>query len=56
MAAGRWGLADRLIRWASGELHNMGVSKLRLAVTDENVPAVSLYRKLGFTRDGPWPP
>lgn len=50
----RQGLAQHLIRWASGELNGLGIRKLRLAVTDSNKPAVSLYQKLGFVRDGPW--
>lgn len=51
----RTGLARHLICWASGELHALGVRRFRLAVTDANTPAVSLYRKLGFSREGPWP-
>ncbi len=52
----RQGLGTHLMRWASSALHGRGVEKLRLAVTDANEPALALYHKLGYLRDGPWPP
>lgn len=52
----RHGLGTHLMRWASSALHTMSVEKLRLAVTDSNEPALALYQKLGYSRDGPWPP
>ena len=52
----RHGLGTHLMRWASSVLRIHGVERLRLAVTDTNVPALALYHKLGYRRDGPWPP
>ncbi len=52
----RLGLGTHLMRWASSTLRLRGVEKLRLAVTDTNVPALALYHKLGYLRDGAWPP
>ncbi len=52
----RHGLGTHLMRWAASALRARGVERLRLAVTDTNEPALALYHKLGYLRDGPWPP
>jgi ribosomal protein S18 acetylase RimI-like enzyme len=44
----RKGLGIMLMRAAEGELKAMGVKKVKLAVTKENEPAVSLYKGMGF--------
>lgn len=52
----RRGFGYHLMSWASADLHGRGIELLRLAVTDTNEPALALYGKLGYVRDGPWRP
>jgi hypothetical protein len=49
----RRGMAACLIRTAARALVSAGHRELRLVVTDGNVPAQRLYRKLGFAQGAP---
>lgn len=41
-------LAERLIRQCLHNLHETGIEKLSLLVTENNAPAMRLYKRLGF--------
>lgn len=41
-------LAELLIRQSLHNLSAMGIHKLSLCVTEDNAPAMSLYKRLGF--------
>ncbi|MBS1954257.1 MAG: GNAT family N-acetyltransferase [Cyanobacteria bacterium SZAS-4] len=42
------GLAELLIRQCLHNLHQKGIARLSLLVTEDNAPAMRLYNKLGF--------
>ncbi len=44
------GLGEALVRKCLGGFRRVGLKRAYLEVTAENVPAVRLYRRLGFTR------
>lgn len=41
-------VGDRLLRYAVGQLKRMGSAQIRLAVREQNVPARTLYERVGF--------
>lgn len=45
------GLARYLVKLTLSALDKLGVPQLRLVVTEQNHPALSLYRKLGFATE-----
>lgn len=48
----RLGIGTRLMRAAEEWAADAGISKLELHVFPHNEPAISLYRKLGYEREG----
>lgn len=46
------GIARMMMEAVEGELRDRGSSTLKLTVMSKNVPAVSLYRKMGFSAPG----
>ncbi len=47
----RRGIASELYMACEKECKKKGVSKLYLEVSEKNEPAISLYKKLGFTKE-----
>lgn len=52
----RQGLAQRLLREAEGQARLFGVDEMLLLVKENNAPALTLYRKMGYTQRGPVTP
>jgi RimJ/RimL family protein N-acetyltransferase len=48
----RRGVATRLLQAAEGWAREAGVSKLELHVFPRNAPAIALYERLGYEREG----
>jgi ribosomal-protein-alanine N-acetyltransferase len=48
----RRGIARRLFEAVAGRLATQGVARLYLEVAEDNLPAQSLYRSLGFAEHG----
>lgn len=48
----RHGIARRLFEAVAGRLATQGVARLHLEVAEDNLPARSLYRSLGFAEHG----
>ncbi len=48
--AGRQGVAQRLLRELEGKARWWGQTELLLVVNAQNLPAVRLYEKMGYTR------
>lgn len=45
----RQGWAERMLRYLFDYMAGSGINKVGLEVSSDNIPAVSLYKKLGFT-------
>ncbi len=48
----RQGIGERLLDTLVAAAVKRGASSLRLEVRESNIPAISLYEKFGFVRDG----
>lgn len=46
------GIGKRLVQAAINALYESGYKKVSLNVTESNIPAIKLYEKLGFRREG----
>ncbi|WP_230398862.1 ribosomal protein S18-alanine N-acetyltransferase [Novisyntrophococcus fermenticellae] len=48
----RKGVARKLLEQLSSKLVQQGIREIHLEVRESNLPALTLYRKLGFNQDG----